>query len=78
MASKKDKLDSMPAESVQYVEIDSAPPSVGDFIAQHKAPFIAGGAGLLVAIAGLITGLVLHGKKKKAAEAEAVAQPADQ
>ncbi len=68
----------------QYIDIDESPQTFGEYVSEHKVPFIAGGIGLAAAIAGLTTGLVLHSKKKKEAEEaveaeeQSAAQPAGQ
>ena len=64
----------------QYIDIDEEPATFGEFISDHKVPFIIGGIALLGAIGGLIAGLIVHSKNKKKREAEAEeeapAQPA--
>lgn len=64
----------------QYIDIDKEPATLGEFISDHKVPFIIGGIALLGAIGGLIAGLIVHSKNKKKREAEAAeeapAQPA--
>lgn len=64
----------------QYIDIDEEPATLGEFISEHKVPFIIGGIALLGAIGGLIAGLIVHSKNKKKREAEAEeeapAQPA--
>lgn len=62
------------AQPEQYIDIDEAPPTFGEFVADHKGLFIGGGIGLLAAIAALVTGLVVHNKNKKR-DAEAEAEP---
>ena len=64
----------------QYIDIDEEPATLGEFVSEHKVPFIIGGIALLGAIGGLIAGLIVHSKNKKKREAEAEeevpAQPA--
>ena len=59
----------------QYIDIDEEPSTLGEYVAEHKVPFIAGGVGLAAGIAALAVGLTMHSKKKKAAEEEAAEQP---
>ena len=59
----------------QYIDIDEEPATFGEFISDHKVPFIIGGIALLGAIGGLIAGLIVHSKNKKKREAEAEEEP---
>ena len=62
----------------QYIDIDESPKTFGEFVSEHKVPFIAGGAGLLAAIIALIVGLTVHSKNKKKREAEEAAEAEEQ
>lgn len=86
-ASNSDNTSTIDDDSVplaqqpeQYIDIDEEPATFGEFVSDHKVPFIIGGIALLGAIGGLIAGLIVHSKNKKKREAEAAeeapAQPA--